>query len=313
MDQIRQAFAKIGNAIKEDFYKLKHEFTVRSFFTLLFGLALFAGNAYLFVASTIKMFAADGRVGWLRLGGGLLGFLVSTFLIFILSVHFSVTPQEEAILDKDGTKFSEKTPFGGKTGGKIVTIILVILLTFGGGGAALGVYFNKEAKYGAYPQTTATVVSVYNNGFDRGYTAVYEYIVDGKTYRTSGDLMGKGEAVPRLGDVVTIRYNPRNPNDIRISTESKFLLGFGSFLIFFGLLVIAIWLYGAKKLKTQFFIAFILLGLTACIFIIYLTSVEFHGLIAFFARNYMLHFVLTFTNVGILELINGIVYLGYKK
>ncbi|MDE5548472.1 MAG: DUF3592 domain-containing protein [Clostridia bacterium] len=315
MGQFKQAFSQIGGGIKEDFRRLKHEFGVRSFFTILFGLALLGGNAYLFVASTIKMFAADGLVGLLRFGGGLLGFLVSCLLIFLVTVHFSVCPQEGVSDKEDKSVFSDKTPFGGKKRGLIATLVLLALITFGGGGTALGVYIAGEVKYNTYPETTATVVSVFQSGFDenRGYTAVYEYTVDGVTYTVKGELRGSGEAAPRIGDTVSVKYDPLNPEDLRIGTESKFFLGFGCFLIFFGLAVVAAGLYNAKLLKTQFFLAFILLGLTACIFVIYLAAVEFHGLVEFFARNYMLHFVLIFTNVGFLELVNGIVYIGYKK
>ncbi|MDE7296726.1 MAG: hypothetical protein K2N84_05615, partial [Clostridia bacterium] len=199
MGQFKQAFAQMGNGIKEDFRRLKHEFTVRSFFTILFGLALLGGNAYLFVASTIKMFAADGLIGLLRFGGGLFGFWVSCLLIFLVTVHFSVSPQEGVSDKEDKSVFSEKTPFGGKKRGLIATIVLLAFITFGGGGTALGVYIAGEVKYNAYPETTATIVSVYDNGFDRGYTAVYEYTVDGVTYKVKGELRGTGEAAPRIG------------------------------------------------------------------------------------------------------------------
>lgn len=311
MGQLKDAFAKMGGGIKEDFRRLRYEFSVRSFFTILFSLALFAGNIYLFVASAIKMFEADGSVGWLHFAGGFLGFLVSCFLIFIITVHFSAAPQERG--EEEDSGILSKAHFGGKKGARIATVILLVLITFGAGGTALGFYYSNEIKYSGYPQTEATVVSLINNGNDEGYTAVYEYTVDGKTYKTKGELKGSGEAVPRIGDTVSIKYNPDNPKEIYISTESKFLLGFGCFLIFFGLTVIVCDLYTAKLLKPQFLLAFILLGLTACVFLIYLSSMEFHGFIPFFARNFMLHFVLIFTNVGVLELINGIVYIGYKK
>ena len=302
----------MGGGIKQDFLKLRYEFTVRSFFTILFGVIVLAGNAYLFVASAIKLLEAEkGAGGWLHFAGGLLGFLVSCFLIFIMTVHFSVAPQERG--EEEPSGILTNASFGGKKGKRIAAVILIVFITLGAGGTALGFYYSKEAKYADYPQIEATVDELIRNGFDKGYTAVYKYTVNDITYKTKGELMSKGEAVPRIGDVVSIKYNPDNPNEIYISTESKFLLGFGCFLIFFGLTVIVCDLYTAKKLKPQFLLAFILLGLTACIFIIYLSSTVFHGLIPFFARNFMLHFVLIFTNVGILELINGIVYIGYKK
>ena len=311
MRKIREAFAKLGCAVREDFYKLKHGFTACSFFTVLFGLVLLGGNAYLFVASAIKMFVADGTiVGLLHFSGGLLGFLISCLLIFFITLHFSVTPQE-GVSDDDNKVFSDKMPGGRK--GSVLSLLLVMLIAFGGGATALGVYISGEAEYSGYPKTTAVVVDLENMGFDRGYRATYEYIVDGETFRAKGPSSGSGEGVPRIGDTVTIRYNPLNPRDIRISTESKFLLGFGCFMLFFGFLTIAFWLHSAKILKTQFFLAFILLGLTACIFVMYLSTVEFRGLTEFFGRNFMLHFILMFTNVGLLELVNGIVYLGYKE
>lgn len=312
MGQIRQAFAQMAGGIREDFYRLRHGFTARSFFTLLSGVALLAANAYLFIASTVRMFALHGSIGWLRFAGGLFAFLVSCLLIFLLTVHFSVSSQQDAVENNDGGVFSEKAPFG-KRGAQIASLILVLVITFGGGATALAFYISKDAKYSSYPQTSATVVSVINNGFDKGYTAVYEYTADGKTYRTEGETMGSGDAAPRIGDTVTVKYNPNDPNEIHVSTESKFLLAFGCFLVYFGLTVIAIWLYNAKKLRAQFLLAFILLGLTACIFVAYLSSSDFHGLINFFARNYSLHFIMIFTNVGILELINGIVYIGCKN
>ena len=310
MGQLKQAFAKLGSGIKQlgsgiknDFYKLKHGFTVRSFFTILFGFVLFAGNAYIFVASAIERFASYGVWALLHIGFGLLGFLVSCLLIFLLTLHFSVTPQEDTDVKNDEGIFSDSM----SVKKRIVAFIIVFLMTFGGGGAALGYYISGELKYQSYPETTATVVAVINN------VAFYEYTVDGVTYRANGKLESSGEASPMLGDTVTVKYDPDNPGEIRISTEAKFFLGFGSFLIFFGLTIIVIGLYSAKKLKTQFLLAFILLGLSVCIFLCYLSSMEFTGLVEFFARNFTLHFIMIFTNVGFLELINGIVYIGYKK
>ncbi len=301
----------MGEGILNDFRKLRYAFTVRSFFTFLFGIALLGGNAFLFVVTTIEMFDVAGSWGWLYFGGGLFAFLISCLLIVICTVHFSVSPQVDA-RGKEGGIFSDKMPFGSKKG-RILAIILLVVITLGGGSAALGSYFKTEAKYKAYPQTTATVVSLVGNSSEDGYTPIYEYTVDGKKYRQKGKIKSSGDGAPKVGDTVSIRYNPNNPNDIHIGTESKFMLGFGCFLIFFGLLFIAFGLHNAKKLRTQFLLAFILLGLTACVFTMFLTSTEFQGIIPFFARNYMLHFVLIFTNVGILELINGIVYIGYKK
>ena len=301
--QLGNGFKQIGFGIKKDFYKLKQEFTVRSFFTILFGFALFAFNVYLFVASLIEKFGSYGFWAIFKIGLGSLGFLVSCFLIFLLTLHFSVTPQEDAEVKNNEGVFSDSMSLRGR----ILSLILVFLLTFGGGGAALGYYISGESKYKSYPETTATVVAVYDGH------AVYEYTVDGVTYRQTGNVKSSGEAAPEIDDIVTIKYDPNNPADIRISTESKFFLGFGCFLIFFGMTVVVIGLYSAKKLKTQFLLAFILLGLSVCVFIFFLASSDFHGPVDFFARNFMLHFVMIFTNVGILELINGIVYIGYKK
>lgn len=309
--KLKDAFAHIGNGIKEDFDKLRHGFTVRSFFTLLFGFALLVVNAYLFVASAIELFGSDGFFGLPYFFVGLIGFLFSCILIFMISVHFSVSPQSSEGAEVSGIMF-EKMPSGSQKVKRIAIIILFFLFTFGGGGTALGFYIAGEVKYSSYPQTTATIVSLLNSGNDDEVYAFYEYTVDGITYKTSGELKS-GESAPRIGDTVTIRYNPLNPSNIRINTESKFLLGFGCFLMYCGLMIIVVRLYKAKILNTQFLLAFILLGLSACIFTAFLCTTEFHGLIAFLGRNFVLHFVLIFTNVGILELINGIVYIGYKK
>ena len=170
MRQIKQPFSQISNGIKEDFRRLGREFTARSFFTILFGTALLAGNAYLFVVSTVKMFAADGVVGLLRFFFGLFGFLISCFLIFILTVHFSVSPQEGN--GTDGDEAPNKMPFNGKRG--LAAAIVLIIIALGGGATALGFYIRDEQKYGSYPQTTATVVSVYDNRSGAGDTPVYE-------------------------------------------------------------------------------------------------------------------------------------------
>lgn len=72
---------------------------------------------------------------------------------------------------------------------------------------------------------------------DEGSYAIYEYIVDGETYRAQSNT--KTTTPPAIGKVETILYNPSNPNEvIFLGSTNYMILIIGIVFEAFGLLLV---------------------------------------------------------------------------
>lgn len=110
-----------------------------------------------------------------------------------------------------------------KRGGclKVAVLVVVVPIVFG-----LGLLFasnlNRVLGHDTAEGTIVDLVFSTDSDGDAAYTPVYEYTVDGQTYRYQGAISFSGVIVPSLGDTKTILYNPDNPADARV--HNVFLL-----------------------------------------------------------------------------------------
>jgi len=80
----------------------------------------------------------------------------------------------------------------------------------------------KKKANGCTKKTVATVVrlntctSTSNNKPSTLYSSVYEYKVDGRVYQKVGKV-GKTSPNARIGDTLTLFYNPKNPDDCYVN------------------------------------------------------------------------------------------------
>ena len=104
-------------------------------------------------------------------------------------------------------------------------------------------HFTNKAKQTA--ETTATIVRVDSevetdtDGLEtRYYYPVIEYKVDDKTYENRLPDSGSSNSTEyKVGDSVTITYNPENPNELSKKGSIGGLIG-GIFFIIFGFIAI---------------------------------------------------------------------------
>ncbi len=311
---VKQNLAAFKASFIGNIRDLRNNFTARAFFTLLTGGALLAGNIVLFGWSSVIALSHGIFPQIIFFFVGLIGFCASCFLITVVSLWFAVQPQADTKISEGGIEsdLKELKYLRGKDKARMLAIyIFVILFMVGGAVGPIGYYIADMVKYNSYPEATATIVRLI--GSDDGVKCEYAFEADGVTYYVTGKVESSGSVLPNVGDKVTIRYNPENPNDVWIATEKGFFLAFGCFFLYADLIVIFNMLHSRGKLKIQFFLAYILLGLSFCIVLMATVTYRPHGFVEFFADNLWFHFILVFTNAGIIELFNGIIYLGYKE
>ncbi len=104
-----------------------------------------------------------------------------------------------------------------KRGGCARVIVLAFLapILFG-----LGAWFVSNLNRVTNHETTDGVIVDLLRGTDSdgdaSYTPVYEYVVNGNTYRYESAVSYSGVIVPDIGDRRTILYNPGSPSDARV-------------------------------------------------------------------------------------------------
>ena len=104
-----------------------------------------------------------------------------------------------------------------KRGGCIRVVLLVFLLPvlFG-----LGAWFmsnlNRVMTHETADAVIVDLVADTDSDGDRVYAPVYEYEVDGATYRYQSMVDYGGAVVPDIGDRRTILYDPSNPGNARV-------------------------------------------------------------------------------------------------
>lgn len=298
----------IFDTIAESLISLRAKFTLRAFLFLLLGFILLLANIFIFFASALYAFKNYSFLSTFFLFlFGLLGFVLSCFLIFYISIYVAANrPEERKFSGSSGSLLSSARAHKGKgRGKKIAAAIIIYAAIWLVGIGAIGYYFFDRAKYNNYVETPAEIISLKGDSED-GYTCRFKYVIDGQTYEADGHLKADGMAAPKTGDRTIIKYNPKNPNDIYLQSEKLFLLGFGSFFIYVGILLILYEFVNSGYLSLQLFLAYILLGLTAVIMNMTLIMVP-GGFIQYFAKNFWIHFILVFGNVGTLMLFEGII------
>lgn len=73
------------------------------------------------------------------------------------------------------------------------------------------------------------------------YTPVFEYMIDGKTFRSQSNVSTGDKYEYKIGDSVNILYNPQQPDEFLIKGKSKKSgIGFGVVLTLLGILIIAL-------------------------------------------------------------------------
>lgn len=290
--------------------------TVRGFLLLLFGFLLIVANIFLFVASLIYKitYRGFGISDIFFIGLGLLGLLVSCFLIFYLSLHVSAnadTKKAREMGSGGGTILSDAFSYKGKGRAKRIAVaIIIVVVIFGIGIGALTYYFVDQSRSSRFVEIDAVIVN-YISVDDDMYACVYRYTVDGTEYNVQGHL--ESSNAPAIGEKVTVRYDPNDPSRLYVQNEKIFFLGFGLFFIYAGLLIFIVEASMKGYISTQFLLAFIMLGLTAIIFTVSLTDYTPTGPINYLAGHFWMFFVFMFTNVGLLMLLEGILWFSLPK
>ena len=317
VSQLKRGLRSVRDSIRADFYEVRTHFTVRAFFSLLFGAALLAACWYLFLVPVIYAFKYCSLIGTLlQLIFGVVGFLFSNILIVLLSVHSAASyPLGEAPQDGgDGvqTILSDALETTGKGRAKKIAVALAVyFLIFAAGFTALGFYIRDEVRYQNYAQAEAVIDLAYSVG-DDGYTVRYKYTVDGVTYEHTGTSRYSGSAAPQKGDTIIIKYDPANPEKVYVQNESPALI-FAVFLLGAGLLIVFAELYKRKIMPVQFLLVICMWLIPAVTFVAIGAFQPGGGFIEVLARTLALQIVLVFVYGGALELLNGILLLGSGK
>ena len=301
---------KLTNYFKENIYKLKEHFGFRAFVTTLFSLFLVVANSYLFFASAIYGFSNYDIFPLIILFFfGSIGYICSCFAIIVITFSFANSSQHNSSV-KGSSWFSEA--FKGKNAKEIIAAIFVLLFMLGGAFGGIGYYIAKDVQFKNMPSTTAKVNDLIYNG--DGYSVEYKYSVDGITYYSKGKGSTSGSALPaEIGEEVIIKYDPQNPNNVFIKNEYRFFLAFGLFFLYFFGVILIYDIYERGYLKLQFFLAFIMLGLSALVVFAITSTPQPKGIIAFVGKNQFLHIVFLFSNIGLMELFNGLIWFDGKK
>ncbi len=301
----------IGEYFKTNINKLKEHFGIREFITILFSLFLLGANTYLYFAAGIYGFSKYDILSLIFLFiFGSIGYLCSCFAIIVCTFSFATGSQHSGTSAKGSSWFSEA--FKSKNKKNIIACVLVLIFIWGVGLGAIGFYISKEVKFRNYPQVTATVSDLIYSGDN--YKIEYKYTIDGTTYFASGKVSTSGEELPAdIGEEVIIKYDSQNPNNIFIRNEYQFFLIFGGFFLYCGLVILIYDLYERGWIKMQFFLAFIMIGLALLVTFAIRTTPQPSGMIPFVGKNPILHIVFLFSNVGLMELFNGLVWFDGKK
>lgn len=121
-----------------------------------------------------------------------------------------------------------KVPKSKRQIAKTVLACFVLILFFVAGAALIYVASVNLATQMSYKEVNAVVVKVrtYVSADDGILMGVptFEYYVDGKKYTTEASSATNIENVPMVGDVVPIKYDPKNPSKIVSDSWTVILL-----------------------------------------------------------------------------------------
>ena len=308
----KEQFNKSVSQIGKDLKSIKENFGIKSFIFILLGLCLIGFNLYLYFVGLI--YTIENRVLAETIVNGILGMIgtvVSVLLIFLLTIHMAADKPAGSEGSFSGSSMlssalEDKTP---KRKKKIAVAVLVYVLIFGVGIGVLTYFFVDLASHSGFVEVQATIKSLISSG--DGYRSVYEFSFGGTTYTVIGHVESSGGSVPVIGDIVTILINPTNPNQLYIVNEKLFFLIFGSFFLLCGIIVVSFELVYKNLINVRIFVGIVCIGLTAVIAIVPFMNGNINSFTEFIGKNLWFCFILIFTNVGVLQFIEGLVY--FKK
>ncbi|MDE6104189.1 MAG: DUF3592 domain-containing protein [Clostridia bacterium] len=136
-----------------------------------------------------------------------------------------------------------------RVNGKMQVIIAILLAVIGAIVLAVGISY--DLRFGRYEETTATIVDIYRKTDSDGDVMVsytYEYTVNGQTFRRKSSSSTSENVAHRIGDRVTIKYDPKNPNKIIESVWVCVLItGVGALFLVIGSAIIIVSIVQRKK------------------------------------------------------------------
>lgn len=128
-------------------------------------------------------------------------------------------------------------------------VVSIIMLLIGVGITVFGIrnINDYKTKKQSYVEINAKVVDYDYPGMrDEGAYIIYEYTVDGITYRAKSNVQSTN--LPSVGKIKTIMYNPSNPSDVIFLGGSNYIIiGVGIVFVGAGLLL----LYRGLNLKKR--------------------------------------------------------------
>ena len=304
-----EQFKTFISDMKKDLNAIKNNFTLRTFFVITFGFALIVFNVYLYF---VGMAYAIGNYHFLSIimGSifGSIGILVSIPMIMILAIHIAADKNVESGATYSGTSLlssalEDQSPQRKK---KVFVAILVYVMIFGVGIGTITYYLVDKANHSNYIKVTAVIKTLVSGG-DDGYKCGYGYTYNGVEYYTIGNVVSSGEATPRVGDTITIEIDPNNPNVVYLGNEKMFFLIFGGFFLWCGLILVFYELVRIGVINIRLFVGFILLGLSFVIGIIPFMNSNINSLTQYVGKNMWVFFIFLFTNIGIMQFLEGII------
>lgn len=136
-----------------------------------------------------------------------------------------------------------------RVNGKMQVIIAILLAVIGAIVLAVGISY--DLRFGRYEETTAKIVDVdYKQDSDGDWMAsyTYEYTVNGQTFRRKSNSSTSENIAHKVGDRVTIKYDPKNPNKIIESVWVCVLItGVGALFLVIGSAIIIVSIVQRKK------------------------------------------------------------------
>lgn len=309
--QLGQAFASAKYGFAADFQAIRQRFTLRSFAALAFGALLLAACWFFYVAPLVYAFRTFAWYEVLpQFFFGLIGFLGSNFLIFAVSVH-TAAGKEPRMAETSHSLFSDAlAETGPSRKKKIAVAVCVYALIWAAGFTALGFVINDNVRAKDFEEVPATVEMIFSH--DDGYTLRYGYDIGGEHYTYTGNSKFSGSAAPKVGDVLYIKVDARNPGRIYIPNESPAPV-FATFLLSTGLFLVLYELHARGKFPLPFVLTVAMWLIPATLYAAMFASLDAAGAFASLARNQALQIVLVFVYGGALELACGLLSLGKRK
>lgn len=289
--------------IKELFINVR--FRVKDYFIAMFCLAVIVFSTYLMISASIYSIKNEGvLIGIFMNLFGWLGYLITVFLFALFPFMFSKNGKDTSNRKRNKTAVQKGGLVHSAKHNKRDRIILIILLIvmFGVASTCIGIYVSRLALKSAYIETQATYINEIVDGGDGLSQKQFKYFdANGNeyTYTTPGR---SNTNTYKQGDIITIYYNPDNPQIVYESGSELFLLGFGLFFLFCFLICILSYLLNGNDIRNYLFIAFACIGITMIAGIFMASDGNITNLFDLVNKMPVFQFVLIFGYFGVLML-----------